>query len=182
MSTCWFINAYILPDGSRWDHWTDTNPEIKLWETLALCAISDDTKPIILGGDTNSRTGSEQVAETDLHRLSSDKHISPRGRRLLANSKNTRLFIANSTNLETSTPGRFTSFHSRGDGCEPGKATVDYALVSKSIIAKVHTLDIAEPDANPDPAKRADWSDHVRITLMLDRSLIEMAAARARAN
>ncbi|KAJ7213681.1 hypothetical protein C8J57DRAFT_1255981 [Mycena rebaudengoi] len=60
MGTCWLVGAYILPQSSRYQQWTDTAPENKLDETLSLCAAADDTKHMILLLDANARTAAEQ--------------------------------------------------------------------------------------------------------------------------
>lgn len=59
MGTFWLIGAYIPPESSRWEGWTDVEPLQKLRETMALCSQSDD-KPMALLTDLNARTGSQQ--------------------------------------------------------------------------------------------------------------------------
>jgi hypothetical protein len=59
MGTIWLIGAYIPPESSRWEGWTDVEPFLKLWETIALCIQSAD-KHVALLTDINARTGSLQ--------------------------------------------------------------------------------------------------------------------------
>jgi hypothetical protein len=59
MGTVWLIGAYIPPESSRWERWTDVEPFLKLWETIALCTQSAD-KHVALLTDINARTGSLQ--------------------------------------------------------------------------------------------------------------------------
>jgi hypothetical protein len=59
MGTIWLIGPYIPPESSRWEGWTDIEPFMKLWETIALCTQSDD-KHVALLTDINVWTGSLQ--------------------------------------------------------------------------------------------------------------------------
>ncbi|KAJ7226407.1 hypothetical protein C8J57DRAFT_1535215 [Mycena rebaudengoi] len=63
MGTMWVIGAYIPPQSSRWQGWTDVEPIQKLRETMAICAQNED-KPIALLGDINARIGELQTALT----------------------------------------------------------------------------------------------------------------------
>lgn len=167
LGTCWLIGAYIQPERSRWQHYTNTAPEHKLEETIALCATADDTKPLILVLDANARTQSEMAAG-DLARLSADHefHVTTRGHKLLSAWKRSKLVILNGTQLEDVSPGRFTSIKKFG----VAEAVVDYAAVSESLISSVRSLSIATPE----PPLEA-WSDHVSLTLKIDRSVLQIA-------
>ncbi|KAJ7161637.1 hypothetical protein C8R46DRAFT_1283929 [Mycena filopes] len=63
MGTMWLIGAYIPPESSRWEGWTNAEPLQKLWETVALCVQSED-KHVALLSDINARTGSLQASST----------------------------------------------------------------------------------------------------------------------
>jgi hypothetical protein len=56
IGTVWLIGAYIPPESSRWEGWTDVEPSLKLWETIALCTQSADKHVARLTG-INARTG-----------------------------------------------------------------------------------------------------------------------------
>ncbi|KAK7054062.1 hypothetical protein R3P38DRAFT_2478736, partial [Favolaschia claudopus] len=164
--TCWLVGAYILPERSRWQQFTDVNPEHKLDETVALCAAADETKPILLFLDGNARTQSEK-AGGDLARMSADqKPISPRGSRLLSTWRRSNLVILNGTHLEDASPGRFTSIKEAG----VAEAVVDYAVVSDHLLSSVRSLSVAIP---PEPTEA--WSDHVSLTLRIDRKFLQVA-------
>ncbi|KAJ7073485.1 hypothetical protein B0H15DRAFT_753359, partial [Mycena belliarum] len=125
---------------------------------LALCATADDTKEMILVLDANARTKSDKADGPN--RVSADeKPITARGRRMLSAWKTSKLVILNGTDYEDASPGRLTSFRKVGSA----EATVDYAVVSNTLLPKVRSLSIAEPDA-PNEA----WSDHVSLTLKID--------------
>ncbi|KAF8071545.1 ribonuclease H-like domain-containing protein, partial [Lyophyllum atratum] len=164
----WVLGVYILPDSGRWQGWTDVDPELKLWETLALCSAS--AKPLIVLGDFNARTGSLAASNTHLPRTSFDNVVNRRGRELLSAALDLDLTVLNGTEREHSTPGRFTSFQPNG------QAVIDYALVSTEALPRVESLQIMTPHADPDD----DWADHVPIVVTVERHLVYMNRRRVR--
>jgi hypothetical protein len=114
MGTIWVIGAYIPPQSSRWEGWTDVESMQRLREIMAICAQNDD-KLIALLGDINARIGELQTAltlngaewERLWKRISSDPHekINARGRDLVQECETRDLCILNGTSLETF-PGR----------------------------------------------------------------------------
>jgi ribonuclease HI len=122
---------------------------------------------MILVLDANARTQSEK-AGGDLARLSVDQKaaVSARGRRMLSAWKRSQLVIINGTQLEDVSPGRFTSIKKAGEK----EATVDYAVVSDTLVPMVQSLSVALP---VDPKEA--WSDHVSLTIKMDRSILDEA-------
>jgi hypothetical protein len=169
MGTIWLIGAYIppesSPESSRWEGWTDVEPFLKLWETIALCTQSDD-KHVALLADINARTGSLQSGlEWAKHweRLSADldAKINSRGRAVIRECTEHGLCVLNGTSLETSSPGRMTSWQSAGE------SVIDYAMVSESLLPLVRKFEVASPA----PLEDDDWADHMRICLTLDATV-----------
>jgi ribonuclease HI len=159
----WLVGAYIPPVTSHWQGWTDVDPFEQLWETVALCTQSED-KHVVLLPDINGRITSEQVPsfQDEWPRLSTDTKINTRGRAVLNECDKYGLCILNGTSFETTSPGRFTSWQ------PGGQSTIDYAIISRSLIPLVKTFHVEEP--TPDPED--DWADHTRICLTLDTSSI----------
>lgn len=162
-ATFWLIGAYILLEHSRWDAWTDTDPALCLWESIALCSASGCSKPIIAVGDLNARTGSRSVASYHLARSSMDPTTTPRGCSLLKHCYYNHIMVLNGTDVECQSPGRYTSFQPNG------QAVVDYALVSSTMLPYVDKLQVSLPSSNPSD----DWADHTSLTLVVDRSLLQ---------
>ncbi|KAJ7320690.1 hypothetical protein DFH08DRAFT_1034418 [Mycena albidolilacea] len=145
----WLIGACIPPVTSQWQGWTDVIPLEQLWETISLCTPGEE-KPMALLTDINRRTGSEQVPrmEAEWPRISSDETINTRGREILCECGTHAygLCILNGTSLETASPGRYTSWQV---GQPTGKSTIDYAIVSKSLLPLVKEFHVEIP--TPDP-------------------------------
>jgi exonuclease III len=60
---CFVVGSYLPPKGSNWHTWTDTDPEQRVQEALAYCAVSR-TKLVLLMGDFNARTASNSSLPT----------------------------------------------------------------------------------------------------------------------
>ncbi|KAJ7742674.1 hypothetical protein DFH07DRAFT_750211, partial [Mycena maculata] len=89
-----------------------------------------------------------------------------RGRRMLSAWKRSNLVILNGTHLEDAPIGRFTSIKKVG----VKEATVDYATVSEALVPLVRSLSVALPVGSTEA-----WSDHVGLTLKLDRAILDAA-------
>jgi hypothetical protein len=85
---------------------------------------------------------------------------------MLSAWKRSQLVIINGTQLEDVSPGRFTSIKKAGEK----EATVDYAVVSDTLVPMVQSLSAALPI---DPKEA--WSDHVSLTIKMDRSILDEA-------
>ncbi|KAJ7177703.1 hypothetical protein C8R46DRAFT_1328443 [Mycena filopes] len=166
MGTMWLIGAYIPPESSRWEGWTDVEPLQKLWETVALCSQSPD-KHVALLSDLNARTGSRQASTRQVEwdkrwaRASADPEdkVNTRGKAVIRECERNDLCILNGTFMESSTaPGRMTSWQ------HAGESVIDYAVVSRSLLPLVRKFDVALPLEDEDE----EWADHMRICLTLD--------------
>ncbi|KAF5379509.1 hypothetical protein D9615_006527 [Tricholomella constricta] len=166
LGNCYIVGAYILPTTSRWEGWTDVNPETHLREVLAMCTVS--SKPVIVMGDLNARTASLSGSPLHPRRNSCDGILNTRGRQVLSWAQDFALCILNGTTTEDHTPGRFTSFQPNG------QAVVDYAIVSLSALALVLHLKVLEPPKNPDNA----WADHTPLILTVSRTMAVMEPTR----
>ncbi|KAJ7061886.1 hypothetical protein C8F01DRAFT_1231043 [Mycena amicta] len=158
----WLIGAYVPPGTSRWQDWTDVAPFEKLWETVAICT---QTRPVIILADINGRIGVLQVPDCNgiWPRTSEDETENARGLELLDECNSNEACIVNGTTLETTSPGRYTSWQPNGE------SMIDYAIVSRELMSKVRRLHIETPCADP----ADEWSDHMRICLTMDASIIE---------
>ncbi|KAF5384196.1 hypothetical protein D9615_003127 [Tricholomella constricta] len=166
LGNCYIVGAYILPATSKWEGWTDVDPELRLREVLAVCTVS--SKPVIVMGDLNARTAS--LSGSPLHPPchSSESMTNTRGRQVLSWVQDFALCILNGMDSEVHTPGRFTSFQPNG------QAVVDYAIVSLRALALVLNLEVMEPPKDPDCA----WADHTPVILSVDRTLAVMEPTR----
>jgi hypothetical protein len=116
---------------------------LKLWETIALCTRGGN-KPVALLVDLNSRTGSLQSSSLGAEwverwkRVSSDpdEKINTRGRAVIQECDLYDLCILDGTSLETSSPGRFTSWQTTG------QSVIDYAIVSESLLPLVQRFHV----------------------------------------
>ncbi|KAF8206057.1 hypothetical protein K438DRAFT_498538 [Mycena galopus ATCC 62051] len=66
LGSIWLIGAYIPPESSRWEGWTDIAPLDKFWETVALCTQSDD-KYLPIGHTTTARHVAPAASASILH-------------------------------------------------------------------------------------------------------------------
>lgn len=157
MGTARLIGAYIPPESSRWEGWTDVEPFLKLWDTISLCIQSAD-KHVALLTDINARTGSLQSGAEwakKWKRISADLDIkiNSRGRAVMRECELNGLCILNGTSLETASPGRMTSWQTAGE------SVITYAMVSESLLPFVRKFEVACPAAIKDD----DWADHMHM-------------------
>ncbi|KAF5338837.1 hypothetical protein D9757_014693 [Collybiopsis confluens] len=162
----WIINAYILPEGSRFSHFTEVAPEEKLLETVRLCGLVDSTKKIVIATDANARTASESAMLDHPQRVSKDLIKNARGNRLLSLCKESNLVIINGTDLEMPQQGSFTSHQHNGS------AVVDYFIVSAGILMTVRQMTVEDIALDPD----LRWSDHSQLLLVLSGSAVTRTA------
>ncbi|KAJ7220389.1 hypothetical protein C8J57DRAFT_1536867 [Mycena rebaudengoi] len=69
--TFFVISAYLPPEGSPWEEWTDVSPEDKLATAVTFCD-SNLLKPMFLKGDINACTKAELPKHSLLTRASQD--------------------------------------------------------------------------------------------------------------
>jgi hypothetical protein len=177
MDNVWLIGAYVAPETSRWEGWTDVEPLQKLWETVALCTQSED-KHLILLTDINPCTRSLQASTRGIEwakrwaRKSADPDtkINSRERAVVHECDLYGLCILNGTSLESSSPGRLTSWQ------DAGESVINYAIVSENALSLVCKLDVDVP--TPDPED--DWADHMRICLTVDASMFKQTSTISR--
>ncbi|KAJ6449294.1 hypothetical protein C8R45DRAFT_804498, partial [Mycena sanguinolenta] len=93
-------------------------------------------------------------------RISSDDTTNTRGREILHECDRLNLCILNGTRLKTASPGRLTSWQPAGE------STIDYTIVSKTLLTLVNQFHVEIP--TPDP--RDNWVNHMQISLKLDVS------------
>ncbi|KAJ7158973.1 hypothetical protein C8R43DRAFT_829926, partial [Mycena crocata] len=96
---------------------------------VSLCTQSED-KHVALLTDINGRTASEQVPRFEIlwPRSSHDEKGDTCGHEVLDESDTHGLCILNGTAMEKASPGRLTSWQPNGE------STIDYAMVSESLI------------------------------------------------
>ncbi|KAJ7124034.1 hypothetical protein C8R43DRAFT_1135822 [Mycena crocata] len=165
MGTIWLIGAYIPPQSSQWENWTNVEPLQKLWETVALCTPSED-KHVALLSDINTQIGSLQASALGVewakrwaqHSADPDAKKNTRGQAVIDTCNLYKLCILNGTSLETCSPGRFTSWQ------DAGESVIDHVIVTNGLLPFIRSLDIACP--TPDPVD--DYADHMRICMTVD--------------
>jgi ribonuclease HI len=143
------IGTYILPKGSNWTEWTDVDPEIKLQEAVTILSALPE-KPLMVNGDTNSRTGERIPVGAMLARSSSDNVVNSRGRWMLRLCSDTGMTILNGTTKESAKRGAFTSFQPLGS------SVIDYCFVSPGLVPRIKDGDLRI-------VKSPIWSDHAQI-------------------
>jgi hypothetical protein len=74
--------------------------------------------------------------------------------------------VLNGTSLETSSPGRFTSWQTAGE------SVIDYAIISASLLPMIREFHVEEPMEDEDD----EWADHMRICITLDVEAFEQTA------
>ena len=146
---CFLIASYLPPRTSNWLAWTAIDPEQRLQEALAYCAASRD-KMMLLLGDLNARTASNNSLYSRSPRFSADNISDSRGNRLLLWCTMYRLSILNGTSAERDSPGALT--------CR-GASVVDYVAAS-----------VDHPWWIEDRAlvvEHSSWSDHCMVSVTL---------------
>ncbi|KAF5382677.1 hypothetical protein D9615_003053 [Tricholomella constricta] len=148
---CLMLGVYIPPPGSNWQAWSDTDPEDKLFAYIEM-AHQLTSKPLLILGDINARTGSRQVdLPASPRRSSSDVVSNARGNRLLDVCRNYSLVILNGTTYEHHSPGAYTSLQ------PGGSSVVDYALLSRQLLPNLPGVALT--------ISQSDWSDHAQLLL-----------------
>ncbi|KAH6901615.1 hypothetical protein BKA70DRAFT_1034354, partial [Coprinopsis sp. MPI-PUGE-AT-0042] len=129
----------------------------RLAGVLAACS-GDGSKPLVLTGDLNARTGGLQsnpaTSRNIYPRTSQDSMVSTRGRWLLNLISSLDLVIVNGTIHELGSAGAYTSFQPNGS------SVIDYFIVSDSLL-----VDNAIDSLNVHCPRLSD--DHAIITLDL---------------
>ncbi|KAJ7458384.1 hypothetical protein B0H11DRAFT_1645315, partial [Mycena galericulata] len=131
---------------------SDVDPQTRLREALAWCTAKT-SKPVAATGDLNARTDQDSPPSSQLTRVSKDETSNSRGTWLLKTCEDSRLEILNGTEIETTSPGGFTSFQFAG------KAVVDYVLFSRDFLRMVPAKSL---QVIPVPK---EWSDHAILAL-----------------
>ncbi|KAJ8076058.1 hypothetical protein PM082_022041 [Marasmius tenuissimus] len=145
------VGAYLPPENSTWARRQPVQPKDRLEEVLQVCASSPG-KNLIVCLDANARTA--QLSSSDMHtRTSKDMMCNPRGRWLIRIAKEMNLTILNGTDLDSNSPGMFTSFHG-------GFATVDYIMMSAPLLSTI-TKKLVTQDRFPES------SDHSTLSLSI---------------
>ena len=116
------IHAYILPEGSRWEGFTDNHPYQKLTEVLSLLVTMN--KPLLLMGDLNARTECLSPLQNLLRESLNRKAPSMRGKALVQLCADLELAIANGLPNLGEKNGGYTSFQALGS------AVVDYLIIN----------------------------------------------------
>ncbi|KAE9400515.1 hypothetical protein BT96DRAFT_745827, partial [Gymnopus androsaceus JB14] len=86
------------------------------------------TKPVVVMGDLNGRTGSCTASTDSPTRSSLDTKSNSRGTWITKLCKDNNLEIINGTQFESSVPGELTSFQPNGS------SVIDYVLISKAAL------------------------------------------------
>jgi hypothetical protein len=150
---CFLVASYLPPRSSNWHTWSDTDPEQLLQEALAYCSASR-SKMVLVLGDLNARTASNNSSFPRSQRLSTDIASDSRGNRLLHWCSMYRLSVLNGTTAERDSPGALTCYQERG------ASMVDYVLLSAA-----HQTEVRDGAM---VVERSPWSDHSHITVTVD--------------
>jgi exonuclease III len=172
LNSLFIVNAYILPELSKWDTFTLVNPFDKLTETLHVLSVVD--KPTLVLGDLNARTALLSPGLSS--RISEDgsRPASSRGRMLVTLCNDTNTLIMNGLSEFGPKNSEFTSFQPRGN------AVVDYGL-----LCGLHQpLDSGPPLS---PVRRFDvltldptFSDHCPIAAFTDIPMFTITSRTSR--
>ncbi|KAE9383697.1 hypothetical protein BT96DRAFT_779045, partial [Gymnopus androsaceus JB14] len=103
---------------------SDVDPKDRLSGIIAVASTT--TKPLVVMGDLNGRTGSWTTWVGSPARSSTDPKTNSRGSWIRDLCRDNSLDILNGTSYESSSPGELTSFQPNGS------SVIDYVLVSRS--------------------------------------------------
>nr|GAT54355.1 predicted protein [Mycena chlorophos] len=147
-----FVGSYVLPAGSKWQEWSDVDPERRLVEALTFCAAAP-RKPLLAMGDINARTGNTTPVNSPLRRLSTDdRDPDTRGRRFVRVCRDLSLVILNGTIKEANIPGALTSFQPQG------ATVIDYAICTHTLLDKLENGALVI-------TRQKAWSDHAILSI-----------------
>jgi exonuclease III len=149
---CYVIASYLPPKNSNWQSWSDTDPEQRLLEALAYCGTSEN-KMVVLMGDLNARTASNNSRFPRSQRKSMDDTSDTRGRHLVGWCTMYGLSILNGTTAERDSPGALTCYQERGT------SVIDYIIVSTSHQSWIKDQDVV--------IERSQWSDHCMVSVTI---------------
>ncbi|PSR71854.1 hypothetical protein PHLCEN_2v12270 [Hermanssonia centrifuga] len=150
------VNCYLPPCNSRWAAFATISPDEKLAQTMAACCANSDNL-VLLAGDLNARTNTQQPLVKHFSRTSPDKAaVSGHGRFVLQLGSDCDLQILNGSLLQNPPSLHlFTSFQPNG------RAVIDYFLASSALLQSglIQEMDIHHLTPG--------WSDHAMVTLSL---------------
>ncbi|KAF7303939.1 Reverse transcriptase domain-containing protein [Mycena indigotica] len=152
------VFAYLCPEGSDWEKWTDMDPKERIAEALAYCRVNRRKRCYWLG-DLNCRTGSENTTTVVLPRSSVDVVLNTRGRWCLGLGGELDLVILNGSEYDADQPGKWTSCQAMGN------SVIDYAWVCTDAVTQETKPKFVVSD------KLRRWSDHAVISLFVNEEV-----------